>query len=112
MVNEEIPTTLVRVGIHDDSLEIAVKRSHLQMSKVKYGLGNTIKYCAFNKTGEPYLLMISQQIEKRLSSGMYNAELTITSYSNETNIRAAEVFEREIRGRKEEVDLLKTAEIE
>lgn len=89
------PQTLVRVGKYDNPLEEAVKRFREPLTSVLVGLGNTVKYAIFKEAEKPYLLMISQQKDKLLTSAGYNVMLTVTSYSDLRNQEVAKQFENE-----------------
>ena len=89
------PQTLVKVGRFDNSLEDAVRKFGEQLTYIPVGLGNTVKYATFKEAEEPYLLMISQQIDKIVTAAGYNVILTITSYSDSRNQNVADQFERE-----------------
>jgi hypothetical protein len=91
----KMPRTLVRVGRYDNHLEEAVARLSVPLNKVSGGLGNTVKYFTFNRTQNPYLLMVSQQKDKILSPSGYNVMLSVTSYSDLMNHEVANRFERE-----------------
>ena len=87
--------TLTRAGKFDNQLEEAVKGFTEPLTKVQVGLGNTVKYAMFKQDAEPYLLMVSQQIDRLVNSFGYNTILTLTSYSDERNKQVAEQFEKE-----------------
>jgi len=89
------PKTLVRVGRFDNSLETAVKGCREPLTDIHLGFGNTIKYAIFKSAEEPYLLMVSQQIDRILTPAGYNTILTVTSYSDSRNQQLADQFERE-----------------
>ena len=91
------PQTLVKVGRYDNPLEEAVRRFREPLTSVQVGLGNTIKYATFKEAEEPYLLMVSQQKNKLVTSAGYNVILTVTSYSEDRNRKIAHQFETETR---------------
>jgi hypothetical protein len=95
MVSFREPQTLVRAGYYPGELEEAVKNLHEKLFQAKSVLGNTVQYATFNKN-EPYLLIVSQQIQKLQNPATgHNTLLTITSYSENTNTKAADSFEEE-----------------
>lgn len=94
-MREKIPQTLVRVGRFDNPLEDAVKSFKEPLEPVPIGLGNTVKYATFKEAEEPYLLMVSQQKDRLVTSAGYNLILTVTSYSDSRNHQVAEQFEKE-----------------
>ena len=94
-MRQNIPQTLVRVGRFDNSLEEAVRGFGESLESIPIGLGNTIKYVIFKEATKPYLLIVSQQKKRLVSSPGYNVILTVTSYSNSRNQQVAEQFEKE-----------------
>lgn len=94
MINNN-PQTLLRIGLFDGSLDEAVQRCANPLTKTNIGAGNTIKYVAFGEREALYFLMVSQQIEKRLSFPGYNTVLTVTSRFDARNQQVADQFERE-----------------
>jgi hypothetical protein len=88
--------TLVKVGKLDNPLEEAVKKSRESFIQIPLNLiANAIKYASVNKSPY-YMLMVSQNKDKSLSSKDYNTILTATSYSNKINTEIAEKFEYDI----------------
>lgn len=60
-----------------------------------FGLGNTVKYAFLGENPDSYLLMVSQQKERRLSPLGYNVILSVTSRSSDRNREIADQFEEE-----------------
>jgi hypothetical protein len=90
-----LPPTLTRVGRYDTPLERAVKEFSEPLEPITFGLGNTRKYCTFQKTEPPYLLIVSRQIEGEVTAAGYNVMLTVTSRSDLRNSEIADQFEKE-----------------
>jgi len=89
------PKTLVRLGRFDLSLEEAVKRCAIKLTKAGMLLGNTVRYATFQEHPQNYLLMVSQQIDRIVSGGGHNTMLTVTSYHPLLNNEVADRFEGE-----------------
>ncbi len=92
MVYISEPTTLVKVGVFNGTLEESVKKFHPLIQPISFGLGNTNKYGIFENTEHPYLFIIAQQKQKILSPEGYNTSLSITSYNEKRNLRLAKKF--------------------
>lgn len=90
-----LPPTLTRVGRYDTPLERAVKEFSEPLEPITFGLGNTVKYCAFQKTEPHYLLIVSRQKEGEVTAAGYNVMLTVTSRSETRNQNIAYQFEKE-----------------
>src|SRR3989344_2329514 len=88
-----MPQTLIKGARFDSPLEEAVKGFTEPLVHIQSGLGNVTKYAVFNK--KPYLLVVSQQIDKLLSHQGYNVLLTVTSYSEQVNNGVKIRFENE-----------------
>lgn len=95
MVSEKPPRTLVRAGIYAGELSEAVAESSVGLREVTFSLGNVVKYVAYDSGKEPHLTIVSQQIDKKLSPGGYNTQLSVTSFSDSRNEQVANRFERE-----------------
>lgn len=92
----EHPETLAKFSLYNGRLEEAVSRLTNPLKIVEFGLGNTVKYAGHNSSSEePYLLMVSQEKNRRVSPWGYNTILTITSLSDPTNRQVSDRFESE-----------------
>lgn len=96
IVPSERPITLARVAIFNGNLETAVQRFNPACARVTAGLGNTKKYALYHEGQRPYLLMVSQQINKEITvvqGSSYNSQLTVTSRYSDLNEEVAREFQ-------------------
>ncbi|HEA46528.1 MAG TPA: hypothetical protein ENH99_01980 [Candidatus Pacearchaeota archaeon] len=93
MVIQGLPETLVKVGLYQDPLSDAVKRSSEDLFEIPFGSGDNIKYVSLNKG--PYFLMVSQPKDRIPSPAGYNVILSVVSRSLDRNREIADKFERE-----------------
>lgn len=96
MVAINKPTTLTRVSVFRGDLEKAIRNFSYEFKPIKVGLGNTRKYALYKEGNRPYLLMISQQIDRQITNleGIeYNTILTVTSRYPERNKKVSEKFQ-------------------
>lgn len=94
MVKITAPETLMKVATSFDDLENIVKKFDRGMVPIKSPLGNTKQYHLYEEKPEHCMMIISQQIEKKIAPGNYNIQLTITSESQELNKQVYEEFKQ------------------
>lgn len=78
------PITLTKVAVYNGDLAEAARSYRQECEEISWGLGNTRKFGLFEEN-PAYLLMVSQQKDKKVNEMGYNFILTITSDSGELN---------------------------
>jgi hypothetical protein len=96
-MNDTKPLTLLRLGRYFSPLEEAIIRFEEPLRPVASILGNTIQFGTYKVSKMPYLLMVSQQIDKILTPQGYNIILSVTSRSESRNLQIAGIFEVQTR---------------
>ena len=94
-MGKDMPQTLVRTGVFYDNIEDLIGYCILDFISAPSRLGNSKIYISFNPSGNPYLMIVSQQIDRKLNLYGYNVSLTVTSFSRKRNNELADQFEAE-----------------
>ncbi|MEK6858493.1 MAG: hypothetical protein AABX53_01115 [Nanoarchaeota archaeon] len=88
--------TLVKAARFDHSLREAVRRSSHTIYRVGVNAGNVTKYMAYEGGREPFLLVVAQQRDIRVTTPPgYNLTFSVTSYSDRQNGALTEQFSQQ-----------------
>lgn len=88
--------TLVKTAKFDHPLAEAVRRSSHTIYEVRHSLGNVHKYAAYEPGRTPFLWLVAQQKDVRITTPPgYNLSFSVTSYSDNQNRIIADQFSRE-----------------
>ncbi len=79
-------STLCRAVLIDESIHSLVGRLNPSMISTMSEIGNSFQYAYF-EPNNPYLLMLSQSLDKSKGPSGGNTLLTVNSYSNERNVQ-------------------------